>query len=95
MNFRENFKPTKEERIKRYEALLNIHKKLIGNCCTCKHYKGIRTRGIVTSYGKCKLNNMLFIPKNCIDEKLNCDSYEENINIVEEIKKHIKELKGE
>ena len=95
MNFRENFKPTKEERIKRYESLLDIHKKLIGYCCTCKHHKGIRTRGIVTNYGECKLQNMLFMPKNCIDEKLNCSSYEENINIVEEIKKHIKELKGE
>lgn len=95
MNFRQNFKPTKEERIKRYEALLNYHKKLIGNCCTCKHHKGIRTRGIVTSYGECKLQNKLFMQKNCIDKKLNCDSYEENINIVEEIKNHIKELKGE
>lgn len=95
MNFRKNFKPTKEERIKRYEALLNIHEKLIGCCSTCKNYKETNTNGFVTDYGECKFKKILFIHKVFSNQNLECDSYEENINIVEEIKKHIKELKGE
>ena len=94
MDFRKIFQPTNEEKIKTYENLLEIQKKFHGRCCTCKNYEGSNERGFIIDYGKCKVNCNLFTKKVIAKEFINCDSYIEDNEFVEVIKKQIKQLKG-
>lgn len=95
MDFRKIFQPTKEERIKTYEHLLELQKKYHGRCCSCKNYEGSNERGFVTDYGKCKVNCGLFTKKVIAKENIDCKSYVEDVENVKMIKESIKKLKGE
>ena len=85
-DFRRIFNPTVEEQIQDIDSFLNIHKELIGHCCTCRYYRGSTMPGFVTDCGECLLASPLFSRKVFTPEKWYCPSYLEDKVIIEELK---------
>lgn len=94
-NFRKTFKPTKEEKIKLYEDLLENHNRQIGHCSTCIHFVGSDAPGFVTDYGTCKLAKDVFPTKVCSMSDVICDDYEEITNYPMYLEQLIAKAKGE
>ena len=87
------FSPTSEEEIKDLNQILGIHKKQIGECSTCVHYKRSDLPGYWTDYGSCKAKSPHFLEK-VTHFKVPCSSYQEDIRGVEKIKRKVKELEA-
>lgn len=80
VDFNKAFNPTKEDKIRSYERLLELHQKHVGKCCTCKFHSPPPSDlpGFVTDYGDCVLNKDIFNAKVCGLKDVECDCYEED-----------------
>ena len=83
---RKIFFPTKEELISSMENCLEIHKTLIGHCCTCNHYIPTDIPGFVTDHGRCGKNIPIFVEKvTSHNHQYDCPFFEEDTSIYEEL----------
>ena len=93
---RDLFYPPPERLIQQYQMLVELHRKNIGHCCTCKFLTPppADLPGFVTDYGECKLRKDIFPGKVCGLRDVECDCYEEDMSSVKHYLSEIENLKG-
>ena len=96
VSFRKSFRPTKKDKIRSYEKLVELHRKYTGRCCTCKYLipsSPSYLQSFITDYGKCALNQDIFSIKVCGLKDVECDCYEENVGEINNYLSIIEKLK--
>lgn len=93
-SFDKVFNPTKEDMIRNYETLVELHRKYFGECCTCKFYSPPTSdlSGFVMDYGNCVLSKDIFSAKVCGLKDVECDCYEEDTSDLKDYLSEIERL---
>lgn len=93
-SFDKAFNPTKKDKIRNYETLVELHRKYIGECCTCKFYSPPPSDlpGFVMDYGDCVLSKDIFSAKVCGLKDVECNCYEEDTSDLKDYLSEIERL---